>query len=492
MQVICLVLVIVFAGQACHGFQGPSYTIGRARRGSTLRDYPGHRKLDTNRLKKLNKGIKRKDFSDEQGDLHPFAGVLHNLADTPSSVRTSSHSRDGLPIVKSSSVPLYLTPPKPPAAPRRLLHPPARNSGVEEEVTRAPWPHIKPASPFHFPVDLDEGKPCRNSPPGMVDSVPTAPPQVCDLCPSEQGMNPLDPCTCVGVGGSSAGMISISCPSETVSLDQLSDIFHNTNFITTHVFQFSLQGSSANGALTRDIWGELDFKYVFINHNKITDVDNGAFISSKDTLISLDLANNEIKSYIALYNDLPNLLYLNLAGNNISLIYSEDFQYPKLTDLDLSHNQITSIGMHSFAALKKLRSLNLSYNLLTSIGDERFTFIDHDYTNVLVIDLSSNKISHLSETAFLGIQSVEIDFRSNQLHTLQETIFSPIIQDSHYFVYFHFMDNQMICDCGLMWVVADGNNLFCFDNFQCTNNNQTLYTLEPSDLGNCSGRARLL
>lgn len=59
--------------------------------------------------------------------------------------------------------------------------------------------------------------------------------------------------------------------------------------------------------------------------------------------------NNEIKNYIAMYNDLPKLLYLNLAGNNISLIYSEDFQYPELTDLDLSRNQITSIGMHSFA-----------------------------------------------------------------------------------------------------------------------------------------------
>lgn len=64
---------------------------------------------------------------------------------------------------------------------------------------------------------------------------------------------------------------------------------------------------------------------------------------------SLFAANNEIKSYIAIYNDLPNLLYLNLAGNNISLIYSEDFTYPALTDLDLSHNQITSIGRHSFA-----------------------------------------------------------------------------------------------------------------------------------------------
>lgn len=57
-------------------------------------------------------------------------------------------------------------------------------------------------------------------------------------------------------------------------------------------FRFSLQGSNADGALTRDIWGDLDFKYVYINNNKITDVDNGAFIGSTETLISLDLGKN--------------------------------------------------------------------------------------------------------------------------------------------------------------------------------------------------------
>ena len=54
-------------------------------------------------------------------------------------------------------------------------------------------------------------------------------------------------------------------------------------------YRFTLLGSSVDGALTRDIWGDLDFKYVSINYNKITDVDNGAFIGSSERLISLNL-----------------------------------------------------------------------------------------------------------------------------------------------------------------------------------------------------------
>lgn len=220
MHALCLVLVTVFAGQACHGYQGPSYTLGRGPSGSTraeqagLRKYPGHRKHDANHLRKLNKEIKNKSFSDEDGELQPAAGVLHNPAARPP-VRTDSHTPEGLPTIKASSFPVPLTASKPSAAPRRLLHSPARDGGGKDTTT--PWPYIRPSYSFHFPIDLDKGKllfpvdldkgkphvpidlddwkPCKNKPPGLVDNVPTAPPHVCDFCPSENGMNPLDPCT---------------------------------------------------------------------------------------------------------------------------------------------------------------------------------------------------------------------------------------------------------------------------------------------------------
>lgn len=199
MHFLCLVLVTVFAGQACHGYQGPFNTLDRARRGSTraeqdgLREHPGHRKHDTNLLKKRNKKIKTENFSDEDDEFQPAGGVLHNpAASTP--VRTDSHTPNGDPTAKANSVLVPLMPPEPLVAPRRLLHPPTRDGGGEEEDREAPWPFMRPSSSFHFPIDMDVGKPCKKSP-GMTDNIATAPPNVCDLCPSENGKNPLDPCT---------------------------------------------------------------------------------------------------------------------------------------------------------------------------------------------------------------------------------------------------------------------------------------------------------
>lgn len=367
----------------------------------------------------------------------------------------------------------------------RLRDPSLGEAESKARNTMYPSRHVRPQTSHSSPEVLPAGLPCRD-PRNPVPNIATAPPNVCDLCPDVDGKNPLDPCTCVGVGGTSTGDISITCPSTIYSLDQIRDIFHNTDFLVTHVFQFILQGSKVDGALTRDIWGDLDFKYVSITDNKITDVDNGAFINSAETLISLNLANNEIKSFIALYNDLPNLLSLNLRGNNISLIFSEDYKYPSLTQLDLSFNQISSIGTKSFDALKKLKSLNLSNNELTSIGDERFIFTDHDYSDALVIDLSHNKIAAISDSAFLGLRNVEIDFTFNQLDTLKENVFHPIIVDSQHFAFFHFSGNPMVCDCRLLWVVQDAKVTVCFDNFKCANSDMYLYSLTVADLGNCS------
>ncbi|XP_063873674.1 uncharacterized protein LOC135107584 [Scylla paramamosain] len=479
MHVLSAVFVVVCVGQVCQGAslpQGPTSLLRHAFPAPAPPE-PGdsatHPHFKTNDYIALEKYLRTVIKEKEMKYQTPSETGTQVGTDRP------DEGRARVPV------PVSLTGTKSSAIPRRLGDP---SVGVAEHKAGSrlyPSRHVKPWTSHSSPEVLPARMPCKD-PRKYVPNIATAPPGVCDLCPDEDGKNPLDPCTCVGVGGTSTGQISINCPSTIYSLDQIRDIFHNTDFLVTHVFQFTLQGSRADGALTRDIWGDLDFKYVSINDNKITDVDNGAFIGSTETLISLNLANNEIKSFIALYNDLPNLLSLNLRGNNISLIFSEDYKYPSLTDLDLSSNQISSIGTKSFAALKKLTSLNLSYNQLASIGDDRFIFIDHDYFNALVIDLSHNKIAAISDAAFLGLRNVEINFRFNQLDTLKENVFYPIILDSQYYAYFHFSDNPMVCDCRILWVLRDGKALACFDNFLCTNNNKHLYSLTIADLGNCS------
>ncbi|XP_042879793.1 oplophorus-luciferin 2-monooxygenase non-catalytic subunit-like [Penaeus japonicus] len=314
-------------------------------------------------------------------------------------------------------------------------------------------------------------------------------PNVCDKCPrTEANLNALDPCLCVGNNGSSAGMISITCPTSMATLDQLESILTTPNYITNDVFRFTLKGSNVSGVLTQDTLGNLTFHQVVFEGNQITQVDNKAFARSAETLTFLSLYNNQITYYVTNgQNDLPNLSTLVLKQNQITVIFASAFSYASLTELDLSHNKIATIGKDAFAALNKLKNLNLSYNQLTRLEDCWFNFYDHHPdTNFLEIDLSHNSIAYIEEKAFPGLRNVQIDLRYNQLTTLSEAVFRPIIIDSDYFAHFILEGNPVVCDCSIMWVVEDPFIPICFDNFICPNLDLPLWVVKPGDLGNCS------
>lgn len=317
----------------------------------------------------------------------------------------------------------------------------------------------------------------------------TAPPMVCDLCPTTvDNKNPLSPCTCVGNSGTGAGLISITCPPTTSTTDQIHDIFTNTDFITTRVFRFTLRGTNVSGVLSQDLWGDLNFVQVVIVQNMINHVDNKAFINSANSLTLLNLDTNQISEYVTTgVDDLPKLQTLILKRNRLTFIYSHAFNYSSLMLLDLSYNTIDSVGKNAFAALDKLEELYLDHNQLTSLDDDTFYFYNHNpHSNFLQIDLSWNKISYISDDAFRGLRNVQIDLRANQLTTISQKIFYPIILDSQYFAFLAFDGNEIRCDCKLMWIVAEPIVTSCFDNFICADTGIPLYALTPSDLGNCT------
>ncbi|KAG7175438.1 Leucine-rich repeat-containing G-protein coupled receptor 6-like 1 [Homarus americanus] len=279
-----------------------------------------------------------------------------------------------------------------------------------------------------------------NGAPGKPSARGTAPPFVCDLCPvTVDDKNPLSPCTCVGNSGSGAGEISITCPPTTATTEQLHDLFTNTDFFTSQVFRFTLQGSNMSGVLSQELWGDLQFTQVLIMDNKITHVDNKAFNSSASTLTFLNLDNNLISYYVTSgIDDLPKLSTLVLKRNRIPIIFTNAFNYSSLGVLDLSSNIIDTIGKNAFAALDNLQYLYLNRNLLTSIDEDCFHFFNHNPVNYLTIDLSSNKISYINEKAFGGLRNLQIFLKDNQLMTISEKIFHPIIIDSQFHVYFTF------------------------------------------------------
>lgn len=208
MNVICLMLVIVYAGQACQGilvYQEPHYALDNARSGSSraeqadLGEYQGHRVNNVNQVKKSlrttlqNKDTKHKIFSDAGEALHPSVGVLHKPV-ASSLVRTSSVAPDKRHTTMADSV---SEPPaediKPPDFSHRLMHHPTEDGGNKNGDRGHPGGYDK-LTPFRFSIEEPEAMPC-NKPPGAAINIATAPPNVCDLCPNENGKNPLDPCT---------------------------------------------------------------------------------------------------------------------------------------------------------------------------------------------------------------------------------------------------------------------------------------------------------
>ncbi|XP_027225037.2 oplophorus-luciferin 2-monooxygenase non-catalytic subunit [Penaeus vannamei] len=344
------------------------------------------------------------------------------------------------------------------------------------------------APPSVAPVPLPGPRTCRSSA-AAKEGEGRLLPEVCDKCPvTEANLNALDPCMCVGNNGSGAGTISITCPTSMATLDQLESILTTPQYLTYDVFRFTLKGSNVSGVLTQDTWGNLTFHQVVIEGNRITQVDNKAFANSAQTLTFISLFNNQIDYYVTnSHNDLPNLRTLVLKQNKIAVIFASAFSYASLKELDLSHNEIATIGKEAFADLDKLERLFLSYNKLTKLENDWFKFHNHHPdTSFLQIDLSHNYIDFIEEKAFPALCNVQIDLRYNQLTTISEPVFRPIIIASSYFAHFIFEGNPIVCDCGILWVVEDPFIPTCFDNFICPNLNLPLWVVKPADLGNCS------
>ncbi|XP_068235043.1 toll-like receptor 7 [Palaemon carinicauda] len=316
------------------------------------------------------------------------------------------------------------------------------------------------------------------------------PDDVCDRCPvNALGVSRLSPCTCVGNTGNQAGKISITCPDTIHNTEELKGILtENKDYITTHVFRFSLQNSKVDGVISQALWGELDFVQVLLDNNEFDWVDNKAFANSNETLHYLSLKNNNLKQFTTgETNELPYLATLDLSHNNLSVVFTDAFTYKGLTYLDLSYNQITSIGKRSFAELDNLTELYLNKNQLTKLEEDTFKFNSHSsLSDLLVIDISDNNINYIAKTAFAGLFWVQINLQNNQLKTVNEEAFNHVLVDSSYYAVISLMGNPIVCDCSVYWIVNSTRVQSSFDNFMCVNLGIPIRETTIDDLGNCT------
>lgn len=119
---------------------------------------------------------------------------------------------------------------------------------------------------------------------------------------------------------------------------------------------------------------------LLLKSNLITNIYDNTFDSIGDTLIELDLQMNQLSNISSkwLNSKLIQLKILNLASNQlVSLLDLNNIHLPHLQELNLSCNQI-----------------------------EIFPYQIHQWTSLIKLDLSSNKLSSIPRLAFSDLQNL--------------------------------------------------------------------------------------
>ncbi|XP_063772959.1 trophoblast glycoprotein [Pseudophryne corroboree] len=152
-------------------------------------------------------------------------------------------------------------------------------------------------------------------------------------------------------------------------------------------------------------------KNLFITHNHISSLQEGAF---NQTLA--DLSN------------------LSLSGNHLQILGSNIFQnIPSLRHLDLSNNMLENIGRLIFQVGSNRSSPILELNLSNSLYNESFIFFlarslqSGSLSNLQTLDLSGNNLLYLPTDIFSSLPSLKhLDLSNNSLLRLKAGTFTNL------------------------------------------------------------------
>jgi hypothetical protein len=124
----------------------------------------------------------------------------------------------------------------------------------------------------------------------------------------------------------------------------------------------------------------LRMKRLLLKSNLITYIHDNTFDSIGDILIELDLELNQISN-------------ISSKWLNSKLIY--------LKKLNLASNQLESFSNLDNIQLSNLEELNLSRNLIDNFPNQI-----HQWTSLIILDLSFNKLSNIPRFALMGLNNL--------------------------------------------------------------------------------------
>lgn len=146
-------------------------------------------------------------------------------------------------------------------------------------------------------------------------------------------------------------------------------------------------------------------KYVYLQHNQITGIQEGVFDNATD-LVWVVLFHNKLTSEKIdknVFSKLKNLDRLYLSHNELTRIPSN---LPKsITDLRFGHNKVSKISSNSLEGMVSLTNVQLQANDIEDVGDAF-----KGLKSLTKLDMRKNKLKKIPENLPETLQQLYLEF----------------------------------------------------------------------------------
>ncbi|KOX72194.1 Chaoptin [Melipona quadrifasciata] len=189
--------------------------------------------------------------------------------------------------------------------------------------------------------------------------------------------------------------------------------------------QLYLDGNNLTTVPTMSLKGLGSIRVLSLSGNNIGSLPRAAFSMLGDSLLRLDLSENELSHMEdEALSGLERLLLLNVSRNDLSRFNSDVFKGAyNLLQLDLSTNFLREFPSDALRHLTDLKFLNMSNNLIDEIDYRHLSSL----RELQVLDLSGNNIGRLGFSTFSKLSElIRLDLSLNALRTIDESSFSGL------------------------------------------------------------------
>ena len=184
--------------------------------------------------------------------------------------------------------------------------------------------------------------------------------------------------------------------------------------------------SSVNDAFKNSL---ANMETLLLSHNILTEESN-LDLSAAVKLIDLDLSSNSFGSF-SIPRELVKLKVINIAGNKLGTLNNNEplFGLESLIEIDLQNNELTSLVAFMFRDSPNLMDAHFGRNKIVDVSHQAFVphcpkYLDLSYNNitnlrhfgwhgVMVIKLGHNKITEVEPQTFYFLDSLQELYLNN-------------------------------------------------------------------------------